>query len=129
MKKTMIALTAGMLLAGCATAQGYPPPAPPGDWHHGGPGGWDRDAFWRGAPDNPYDRIGFLQDRVNRGIADGSLDRREARRVNGELNGVRRWIHDMHWEDGGRLTTDQRARVQERLDRISGQIRWLRHNG
>ncbi len=129
MKKTLIALTAGMMLAGVASAQGYAPP-PPGGWHQGpGRGGWDRDAFWRGAPDNPYERIRFLQDRVNRGMSDGSLNRGEARRVNRELDGVRRWIRDMHWSDAGRLTPDQRAQVQARLDRISGQIRWLRHNG
>ena len=50
-------------------------------------------------------------------------------RVNHELDGVRQWIHHMHWEDEGRLTPDQRGRVQSRLDQISGQIRWMRHNG
>jgi hypothetical protein len=83
--------------------------------------------FWRGAPDNPYQRIQFMQDRVNRGVADGSIDRREAWRVNRELNGVRQWIQRMHWQ-GQRLTPDQRARVQARLDQISRQIRWMRHN-
>jgi hypothetical protein len=34
----------------------------------------------------------------------------------------------MHW-NGERLTPDQRARVQARLDQISRQIRWMRHNG
>lgn len=113
-----------MLLSGAAVAQ-MPPPGPP----PGPPPAWDAGAFWRGAPDNPNDRIHFLQDRVNRGVADGSLDRHEAWRVNRELNGVRQWIHRMHWEDAGRLTPDQRARVQGRLDQISQQIRWLRHNG
>ena len=109
-----------MLLSGAAVAQ-MPPPGPPPRW--------DAGAFWRGAPDSPRERIQFLQDRVNRGVADGSLDRREARRVNRELDGVRQWIHRMHWEDAGRLTPDQRGRVQGRLDQISRQIRWLRHNG
>jgi hypothetical protein len=34
----------------------------------------------------------------------------------------------MHW-NGERLTPDQRARVQARLDQISRQIRWMRHSG
>jgi len=34
----------------------------------------------------------------------------------------------MHWQ-GERLTPDQRARVQARLEQISQQIRWARHNG
>ncbi|WP_404712417.1 hypothetical protein [Sphingomonas sp. MMS24-J13] len=118
MKRTILAMTAGLLVAGAAVAQPYPPRAP-----------WDAGAFWRGAPDSPRERIQFLQDRVNRGLADGSLNRREAMRVNRELNGVRQWIRRMHWEDAGRLTPDQRARVQDRLDQISRQIRWLRHNG
>lgn len=127
MRKLVIAFAAlGAIAAGPASAQygygGYP--AGPNR-----PGPYDPGAFWRGAPDNPYQRIQFLQDRVNRGMADGSLDRREARRVNGELNGVRNWIRRMHWEDAGRLTPGQRDQVQGRLDGISRQIHWMRHNG
>ena len=94
-----------------------------------GPGAYDAGAFWRGAPDSPYQRIQFLQDRVDRGIADGSIDRREAARVDRELNGVRGWMHHLHWEDAGRLTPDQRAQVQGRLDGISRQIHWMRRTG
>lgn len=115
MKLLAIALAAaGVLSAGAATAQAGP---------------WNPGAFWRGAPASPYQRIQFLQDRVNHGLADGSLDRREAGRVNGELNGVRQWIHHMHWEDEGRLTPGQLGQVQGRLDGISRQIHWMRHNG
>jgi hypothetical protein len=116
---TALALAASLMSAGCANAQ----PAP---WN---PGPWNPGAFWRGAPDNPYERMHFLRARVDRGLADGSLDRREASRVYHELDGVDQWIHRMHWEDAGRLSPDQRARVQERLDGISRQIHWLRRNG
>lgn len=119
MKRIIVALVAGTIAATPAIAQ----------WHHemrSGP--MSGTQFWQGAPDNPYDRIQFMQDRVNRGVADGSIDRREAWRVNRELNGVRQWIRRMHWQDQ-RLTPDQRARVQARLDQISQQIRWMRHNG
>jgi len=92
------------------------------------PGRWNPNTFWQGAPANPYERIQFLQDRVNRGVADGSINRREAWRVNNELNGLRQWVRRMHWQTGS-LTPDQRARVQARLDQISRQIRWMRHNG
>ena len=46
-----------------------------------GPGGnrGDGDAFWRGAPVGLRERIDWLQQRINRGASDGSLDRREAR--------------------------------------------------
>jgi hypothetical protein len=118
MKRIFIALLAGTIVATPALAQWAP--------RHGQ--AWDRNTFWQGAPDNPYERIQFLQDRISRGVADGSLDRREAWRANRELNGVRQWIRRMHWQ-GERLTPDQRARVQARLDQISQQIRWARHNG
>ncbi len=143
MKKFLFAATA-LLLSTAAVAQmppgqgwngGPPPPGAGPGWNHGPDGdrdrgrGWDGNAFWRGAPDSPRDRIEFLQDRINRGRADGSLNRHEAMRVSGELNGLRHWIQRMHWQDQGRLTPDQRGQVQARLDQISQQIRWMRHNG
>ncbi|WP_114229095.1 MULTISPECIES: hypothetical protein [Sphingomonas] len=115
MKKIYLAAMAVAIVAAPAAAQ----------W---APGPWNPNTFWQGAPDNPYERIQFLQDRVTRGLSDGSLNRREANRISGEINGVRNWIQRMHWE-GGRLTPDQRARVQARLDQISRQIRWMRHDG
>lgn len=109
-----LAVTAGLMGANVAVAQ---------------PGSWNPGTFWRGAPDNPYERIHFLRERVNRGRTDGSLDRREAVRVSRELDGVEQWIRRMHWVDAGRLTPDQRAQVQGRLDGISRQIHWMRRNG
>lgn len=117
MKRIIVALLAGTIVATPALAQ----------WSHHGEA-WNPNNIWQGAPDNPYQRIQFLQDRVNHGVADGSLDRRQAWRINRELDGVRQWIRRMHWQ-GERLTPDQRARVQARLDEISRQIRWMRHNG
>ena len=118
MKWILIAAAASIVAVSPASAQ----------WRHERPADWNPNAIWRGAPDNPYERIQFLQDRINRGVADGSLDRREAWRANRELNNVRQWIRRMHWR-GDRLTPDQRARVQARLDQISRQIRWARHDG
>jgi hypothetical protein len=118
MKRIIVALLTSAIVASPALAQWSP--------RHGQ--AWDRNSFWQGAPDNPYQRIQFLQDRVNRGVADGSLDRREAWRVNRELNNIRQWVRRMHWR-GDRLTPDQRERVQARLDQISREIRWMRHNG
>lgn len=122
MKRIITALVASLVVATPAMAQ----------WAHHDRDrdrGWNPQAFWRGAPDNPYERIQFLQDRINRGVSDGSLSRREAWRANRELNGVRHWMRRMHWQNGGQLTPPQRAQVQARLDNISRQIRWMRHNG
>lgn len=118
MKGIIIALMAGMIVATPALAQWTPRPGQ----------GRDRNSFWQGAPDNPYERIQFLQDRINRGVADGSLDRRQAWRANRELNNIRQWIHRMRWQ-GERLSPDQRMRVQARLDDISRQIHWMRRKG
>lgn len=92
-------------------------------------GGWDRDAFWRGAPDSPWQRMRFLQARIDRGVADGSLDRREARRASRELDDLRAWARRMHYVDGGRLEPRQTAALQDRLDGLSQRIRWMRYNG
>jgi hypothetical protein len=120
MKRIITAALVATIMASPAAAQWdrRPQPQP-----------WNPNAFWRGAPDNPFDRIQFLQNRINRGLADGSLDRRQAWRANQELNNVRQWLHRMHWQNGGQLRPDQRARVQARLDDISRQIRWMRHYG
>lgn len=118
MKRIITAVVASVIVATPAMAQ----------WAHPPHQGWNPNAFWRGAPENPYDRIQFLQDRINRGVADGSLSRQQAWRANRELNGVRMWMRRMHFQNGGQLTPDQRAMVQARLDSVSRQIRWMRHN-
>jgi hypothetical protein len=69
--------------------------------------------FWQGAPDGLSQRIEWLQQRIDRGRADGSLDRQEARRAQVELNTLRR--------DANVL--------QQRLDNLSRTIRWSRNNG
>ena len=119
MKKFPIAIAAAsVFVAGVAVAQPMPHRA------------WDSSAFLRGAPDSPRERIQFLQDRINRAATDGSLNRREAQRANRELNNIRQWVRRMHYDDASRrLTPSQRAEVQARLDRLSSQIRWMRHNG
>jgi len=118
MRKTLgLAIILAAMAAGPVLAQ-------PGPY-----GRYDAQEFWRGTSENPIDRIQILKDRVDRAEANGSIDPREAHRVRDELGHTWEWIHRMHYEDGGRLNPDQRAEVQAHLDRISQQIRWLRHNG
>jgi hypothetical protein len=81
------------------------------------PRGWELDR-----------RLDWLQQRIDRGRADGSLDWRETRRVQRELVGIRRDEHMLRDRNGGRLTDRDRMMLQDRLDRLSDQIRWLRHN-
>jgi hypothetical protein len=68
--------------------------------------------FWQGAPDGLQQRIDWLQDRINRGVNDGTLTRQEARRAQIELNNLRR----------------QADVLDQRLDSLSRNIRWSRTN-
>lgn len=69
--------------------------------------------FWRGAPDGLQQRIDWLQQRINRGVADRSLDRAEANRAQRELNYMR-----------GQATV-----LEQRLDNLSRSLRWARTDG
>lgn len=93
------------------------------EWRADSSANWNRDDFWRGAPDAPLRRIDFLQQRINRGIADRSLDRREARRVQYQLNSIR--------QDASRrrMTPQRRDMLNQRLDELAQQIRWARNDG
>ncbi len=74
---------------------------------------YDRTGFWNGAPDGLQQRIDWLQQRVDRGARDGSLDRREYARAQRELNYLRQ----------------QAAELTQRLDSLSQNIRWARNSG
>jgi hypothetical protein len=74
---------------------------------------WNRDAFWRGAPDGTQQRIDWLEQRIDRGLSDGSLDAAEARRARYELDTLRR---------------DADA-LDSRLDNVSRNLRWARRDG
>ncbi len=78
-------------------------------WHAGD--AWNRETFWRGAPQGIRERIDWLQQRINRGARDGSLDPQEARRSQWQLDQIRR---DVRWSraDGGGLSWRERNRIQ-----------------
>lgn len=107
-----------LALAGSTSLMAQPPAR---DWSGTT---WNREAFWRGAPEGVRERIDFLQRRIDRGIADGSLDRREARRSQYQLNLIRRDVRRMR----GEMTPWRRDQIQARLDNLSRQIRWSRQN-
>lgn len=81
------------------------------------PGGWDiqRREHW-------------MAERIERGVADGSLDRREARRANRELGHIRAEEGRMRMHNGGRLDERDRMSLENRLDDLNARIRWMRHN-
>ena len=101
-----------VLSAAPALAQ---PPRPPGAI---APGGWDLNR-----------RIDWMQQRIDRGRSDGSLDRREAMRVQRGLQRIRLEADRMRDRHGGRLGDRERMRLEDQLDRLGDQVRWLRNNG
>jgi hypothetical protein len=109
-----------------ATVPAFAQPAPR-SWQQGG-GAWDREAFWRGAPQSTRERIDWLQQRIDRGIRDGSLDRHEARSSQRELDNIRRTAMRMR-TDGGDFRSQDRDVIQARLDDLSQRLRWRRDNG
>src|SRR3954463_9592649 len=74
------AIMASMLAAAPAVAQPY----------QNYQSGWNSGDFWRGAPSGAWERIQYLQDRINRGVSDGSLSRGEAQRAQRQLQQIRR---------------------------------------
>jgi len=123
----ILAALAAASIAGPTLAQPYgPPPGPgPGDWHDHhddrGPmqgGGWDLDR-----------RIGWIQDKINRGRGDGSLDRHEFRRVQGQLNFIRHREHQLMWRDHGQTDGPDFDQLRGQLDHLNDEIHWLRTNG
>ena len=126
--KKMLLLTVGALtltasLAGQALAQPY------------GGDGDRRDGYRADAP--RYERAGgweiekrihWVQERINRGRADGALDRHEFRRVQGELNHLTYDVNATRRSNGGHIPGPMMGEFQNRLDRLNDQMRWLRHN-
>ena len=128
MKKLLLCCAFSAALATSATAQyAQPGPQPQRDGYNNGDGR-DHGDFWRGAPMGAHERIRFLQDRINRGMSDGSLNRREAGGALHELDRIRAMDRNLHYRDHDRLTPGDEAAVQHRLDDLSHRIRWERHN-
>lgn len=119
MKTAILVGVAALAMIGAApaSAQAYG-----GNGSYNANGGWNRDAFWRGAPASARDRIAFLQRRIQRGAADGTLDRREARQAQIELNDINRDARRGSWNNA------RNAVIQQRLDALSQRLRWSRQN-
>lgn len=118
----------GALAAAAALIASVPVVAQPGGWNNNTMGSssstWDRDGFWRGAPQNLMQRINFMQRRIDRGVADGTITRMEGRNSQRELQSIRWDVQRMR----GRMSSVQRGRIQDRLDNLGARIRWQRQN-
>jgi hypothetical protein len=104
------AILAALALSTAATGLNVTPASaqPTTDWRSGST--YNRDTFWREAPEGLQQRIDWLQRRIDRGVADGSLSRQEERRARYQLDALRR----------------DAAVLQQRLDDLSRSLRWAR---
>ena len=90
---------------------------------------WNSATFWSGAPADAWQRLDFLQQRITNGRRDGSLTAQEARRAERQLSTLRRQANRLRWRDGGHMNSRDSSWLQARLDTVSRNIRWARHNG
>ncbi|MGN6357042.1 MAG: glycine zipper 2TM domain-containing protein [Novosphingobium sp.] len=104
------AILAALALTTTATIGATAVPAAAQSWQ--GNRSWNSTEFWRGAPEGLQQRIDWLQQRIDRGIADGSLDRQEARRAQFQLD---------------QLERDAQV-LDRRLDDLSRNLRWSRRD-
>jgi len=118
----MYSFTLRAILAASAFALTAPIAAQP-------PAAWDKEAFWSGAPADIVERIGFLQQRIDRGIATHHLNNIEGTRALNELQRIRETTTTMQTRDGGTLNDTDRTYIQDRLDQLSSTIRWMANNG
>jgi hypothetical protein len=116
MKNTLLAALAALTALGAVAAPAMAQPyGPPG---MGGPEAWDL-----------VRRIDWTQDRIIHGRDDGSIDRREFDRVEGELYRIRHEDQVYRSHHDGHLDERLRVDLERRLDRLNDQIHWMReHN-
>ncbi len=76
--------------------------------------------------DRIADRIDRQQQRIERGIKNDDLTRKEAKQLRGDLKDIRQLKRI--FRDDGRLSKGERRYLQKRLDKSSRQIKRLKHN-
>jgi hypothetical protein len=76
------------------------------------------------------DRMREAEERIGRGVDRGSIGRREAHRLYGELHGIRERMERMRYDDRGMSRDEQRARLDRDLDldRLDEHIRLAKHD-
>lgn len=120
MKRTAccVAAVSALMMIGSAPASAQRP------WNQPG---WSHDEIWRGAPDDPYQRISFLQHRLDQAVQQGALDPREAHRVAYRLDELRRSVDNQRRRHRGYLSQSTVDYVNQRLDSVSRELHWRQH--
>ncbi len=118
MKKILLSLTVAAASALALTATGAS--AQPYDMRHDRPMA-ERGSQWVSI----NERQAMLDRRIDRGLRDGSLNRREAGRLRMQFNDIARL--ETRYRVGG-LSNWERADLDRRFDRLSSRIRSERHD-
>lgn len=83
---------------------------------------------WSGAPSDVRSRQMWLEERVQHGISDGRLSRRQGTSALQALAAIRRDERSMRHYDG-QLGRRDEARIMARLDAVNENLRWTRPMG
>ena len=67
----------------------------------------------------------WLQERVDRGLMDRTLDKREADLARHEIDRIHHEQIDLAADNGGELKLMDRDRLEAQLDQVADQIHWL----
>jgi hypothetical protein len=124
-KRNLLILTAASVLvmtAGAASAQPYPGGPPRAE--SPGPMRWDGDRHWRddrGGWMSINQRQAQLDARIDQGVRNGSLTRREAQGLRSQFRDIARL--EQRYRAGG-LSDRERADLDRRFDRLAAQIRY-----
>lgn len=124
MKKTLTIAAAASVLAlsaaGAASAQSWDSPRPDARYERGD---W-RDS--RGGWMNINQRQAKLDHRIDQGVRNGTITRREAYRLRGEFQTIARL--EYRYRANG-LSNWERADLDRRFDGLASRIRWERRDG
>ena len=79
--------------------------------------------------DSIRERLERQQDRIGDGVTNGTLTPSETIKLEEKEMAVRKQIRADRAENNGKLTSDDRQKIQQRLDRISHRIAAAKHDG
>ena len=82
---------------------------------------------WSGAPADVRSREAWLEQRIRRGMSDGSLSRYDANRALRSLNVIRRQDTALRRHRGWLSPADE-ASIQAKLDALSDSLPWARRD-
>jgi hypothetical protein len=99
----------------------------PSAYSQGRNASYDSRSNWAGAPTDVRSRAAWLDQRIRRGLDDGSLTRGQGKRALRSLNDIRREEAGLR-HNNGQLNQRDEVRMQARLDTLSNSVRWSRQD-